>query len=112
MKIVNENDLEFRGGAKSGAKYMVRGPLIDWGIILYNPNQKLGEHYHEKTEETFYILEGTPTFVIDGENIKMKPGDAFRLDMKVKHDIINESNEDCKILFIKTPYFPDDKISV
>ena len=111
MKIINENDLEYKGG-DSGPKYMIRGPLIDWGIILYKPGEKLGEHYHNKTEETFYILEGTPTFMIDGKKMMMKSGDAFRLDMKVKHDIINESDKDCKILFIKTPYLPDDKVSV
>ena len=111
MKIINENDLEYRGG-DSGPKYMIRGPLIDWGLILYKPGQKLGEHYHEKTEETFYILEGTPSFIIDGKKIMMKPGDAFRLEKNVKHDIINESDKNCKIMFMKTPYFPEDKVSV
>ncbi|NHI93880.1 MAG: cupin domain-containing protein [Candidatus Lokiarchaeota archaeon] len=111
MKVINENDIEYRDG-DSGAKYLIRGPLLDWGLILYKPGQSLGEHYHEKTEETFYILEGTPTFVINGKKMKMKSGDAFRLDMKVKHNILNESKENCKILFIKTPYYPEDKVSV
>ncbi|MHA1785845.1 MAG: cupin domain-containing protein [Candidatus Helarchaeota archaeon] len=109
MEKINEYDLKYRNG-DSGVKYMIRGPLIDWGIILYKPGQKLGEHYHKKTEETFYILEGTPTFIIDGKEILFKKGDAIRVDMKIKHDIHNNSDKNCKILFIKTPYYPDDKI--
>lgn len=110
-KIINENDLEFRDG-DSGVKYMIRGPVLDWGFILYKSGQGLGEHYHDKTEETFYIVSGTPSFIINGEKIVMKAGDSFRLDMKDKHGIVNESDNDCKILFIKTPYYPDDKINV
>ena len=108
-EITNENELTYRDG-DSGVKYMIRGPIIDWGFILYKPGQKLGEHLHEKTEETFYIVEGTPTFIIGGKKIELKKGDAIRVDMKVTHDIHNNSDKNCKILFIKSPYYPKDKV--
>ncbi|MHA1378620.1 MAG: cupin domain-containing protein [Candidatus Helarchaeota archaeon] len=111
MEKKNEKDIPWRN-QDSGPKYIFRGPNIDWGLILYKPGQQLGKHYHEETEETFYILEGTPTFVVDDEEFQMDPGDALRIEKKHSHDIINKSTKDCKILFIKYPYLPKDKVNV
>ena len=57
MEIVREQDQAYRGG-KSGVKYLVRGPNIDWGVILFAPGDELGRHLHREVEETFYFVEG------------------------------------------------------
>ena len=108
---INEKDIPWRDPKKK-VKYIFRGPNIDWGIIIYEPGQKLGKHYHEDTEETFFILEGEPTFIINDEEVQTETGDALRVDKKVSHDIINKSKKSCKILFIKWPYLPDDKVNL
>jgi len=33
MEKVNENEKEYRKGNKSGPKYLMRGPKLEWGII-------------------------------------------------------------------------------
>lgn len=38
MQRANEADLAYRGG-DSGVKYMIRGPLLDWGVILLKPGR-------------------------------------------------------------------------
>ncbi|MFX1452675.1 MAG: cupin domain-containing protein [Promethearchaeota archaeon] len=107
----NEKEIKWRN-EDSGPKYLFRGPNIDWGLILYKPGQQLGKHLHEETEETFYILEGKPTFIIDDNEVQTEPGDAIRVEKKHSHDIINKSDKDCKILFIKWPYLPKDKVDL
>ncbi|MHA1340627.1 MAG: cupin domain-containing protein [Promethearchaeota archaeon] len=110
MKKVNENDFQYRKG-DSGPKYLMRGPNIDWGVILLKPGQKMGAHAHNKVEETFYFLTGEGKFYVNDEPHPVKAGDVFYIEPKEKHDIENTSSEDMKLVFIKYPYLPDDKIS-
>ena len=109
VEIQNESEIPWKNG-DSGPKYLFNGPYIDGGIILYQPGEVLGKHLHNNIEESFLILEGTPTFILGDKKRKMKPGDAFSVPPKMAHDIINESSENCKILFIKSPYTPGDKV--
>lgn len=65
MQRVNEGDCEYRDG-DSGVKYLMRGPKIDWGVILLKPGQEMGEHGHEQVEETFYFLQGQAKMIVNG----------------------------------------------
>ncbi len=111
MERVNENELAFRGGA-SGVKYLFRGPKVDWGVILLLPGERLGAHYHEQVEETFYLLSGQATLVSGGKELALTTGDAVRLEAPEDHDIRNDGAEPAKLVFIKSPYLPKDKIDV
>lgn len=111
MKKVNLSDLKFRDG-DSGAKYLFRGPNIDWGVLRLLPGQTLGHHYHEEVEETFFFPHGAPRMNVNGEEIRIKPGDALQLSPKDTHDIINDTAEAIDIIFIKHIHKPDDKVKV
>ena len=111
MDKVNEGDLAYRNGA-SGAKYLFRGPRIDWGVLKFLPGETLGGHYHEEVEETFYFLRGAPKMIVNGEELRIRPGDAVRLDPEDTHDIINDTDEDVDAVFIKHLHKPDDKVNV
>ena len=110
MQRVSEQALAYRGG-DSGVKYLVRGPKIDWGLILLLPGETLGGHYHQEVEETFYVIEGQGTFVVNGVEYASEAGDAFRMEAEDRHDIRNERAEPLKLVFIKCPYLPDDKVN-
>ncbi len=112
MEHVNEKDLDFRGG-DSGVKYLFRGPIIDWGVIVFAPGERLGHHYHERVEETFYFIEGAGgKMIVDGVEHPIRIGDAFRLSATEKHDIVNDTAEPLKAIFIKSTYDPRDKVNV
>ncbi len=111
MDRVNESQMPFRGGA-SGVKYLFRGPQIDWGVIVLLPGERLGAHYHEQVEETFYLLSGQATLVADGREVPLQPGDAVRLPAPERHDLRNDGREAARLVFIKSPYLPKDKIDV
>ena len=50
--------------------------------------------------------------VVDGTSIRVKPGDAFKLSPGEAHNIINDADEDTRIIFIKAPHVPGDKVDV
>jgi len=110
MYRVNEKECKFREG-DWGAKYILRGPRIDWGIILLKPGQAIGMHGHQEVEETFYFINGSPIILVNDVEYRVKEGDAFLLDPLEKHDIMNDTKEDVKLIFIKTPYLPEDKVT-
>jgi len=109
MQKVNEKERSYRGG-DWGIKYLFRGPRIDWGVLLLKPGQKMGAHGHRKVEETFYFIQGSPKMVVNDVEYQAMEGDAFRVEPMEKHDIVNDTDEVVKALFIKTPYLPEDKI--
>ncbi|MCK5328424.1 MAG: cupin domain-containing protein [Candidatus Latescibacteria bacterium] len=110
MKRTNEKNECYRGG-DSGVKYLMRGPSIDWGVILLKPGQRMGPHGHLEVEETFYVLCGAPKMVVDDVSYRAGAGDVFQVAPSEKHDLVNDTNETAKVVFIKTPFLPDDKVS-
>ena len=108
MEKISESDKEYRGG-DSGVKYLIRGPHIDWGVILLSPGEQMGGHYHHEVEETFYFVEGSAKIYVNGVEYQANQGDAFRLVAPEKHDIINDSAAPVKMVFMKYPFMPKDK---
>mgnify|MGYP005845015523 CR=1 FL=1 len=111
MQRVREQDLPYRGG-DSGVKYLVRGPKIDWGVLLLLPGQTLGGHYHEEVEETFYVMQGQGEFTVNGIKYAATEGDVFRMEPTDRHDILNNTDQPMKLVFIKCPYLPKDKVDI
>jgi quercetin dioxygenase-like cupin family protein len=111
MERANEQEKEFRHG-DHGPKYLFRGPRIEWGIIVFKPGQELGPHKHAEVEETFYFLEGAPQMIVNEVTHRVQPGDAFRIEPGEAHNIINDTDSDTRLVFIKCPYIPDDKINL
>lgn len=110
MKRVNEKDFPFRGG-ESGVKYLMRGPSIDWGVILLKPGEKMAEkaHGHNLLDETFYFVEGDGVMIVDDKDFNALEGSVFLVEPKEMHNIRNDSQKPIKIVFIKGDYKPDDK---
>ena len=111
MERVNESERTYRGG-ESGVKYLLRGPKIDWGVILLLPGERLGAHYHNEVEETFFFIQGGGKVYVNEVEYEAKVGDAFRMEPPEHHDILNDTDEPTKIVFIKCPYLPEDKVSL
>lgn len=90
----------------------MRGPSIDWGVILLKPGELMGEkaHGHNFLDETFYFMEGDGIMIIDDKEFKAPEGSVFLCEPKEMHNIRNDSITSIKIVFIKGKYLPDDKI--
>jgi len=89
----------------------MRGPSIDWGLILLKPGESMASkaHGHKEVDETFYFVEGDGVMIIDGEDIVAPQGSVFLIEQNELHNIHNNSKKDLKIVFIKGEYKPEDK---
>jgi mannose-6-phosphate isomerase-like protein (cupin superfamily) len=107
MKIVNETEQTNSGGVV----YMLRGPQIDWGTITLQPGDEKGAHLHNEVDETFYITEGTTTFILGDGEVDVPAGTAIRLEAKESHGLKNKGQSVTKMVFIKESYKPEDKVN-
>ncbi|KAB2334736.1 cupin domain-containing protein [Cytobacillus depressus] len=112
MKKVNEDEFEYRFG-DNGPKYLTKGPNVDIGVVVLKPGQDFPNHYHTTCEEAFYILEGSIDFYINNVRHLAKPGDMIQCSPGDSHYLINNSSENFKAVFIKSPHIPEnDSITI
>ncbi|MAZ02130.1 MAG: cupin [Sneathiella sp.] len=50
-----------------------------------------GPHSHENEDDIFFVLEGTVTFILDGEEIEAPKGSFLRVPVGVTHDFANRT---------------------
>ncbi len=63
-------------------------------------------HYHKRTTEFYYILEGSGTMTIDGESFDLTPGTMVKIDPLAVHS----SEGDHLVMVIGIPDIADDDI--
>ncbi|MFA5062291.1 MAG: N-acetylneuraminate synthase family protein [Patescibacteria group bacterium] len=75
-------------------------------LIVLLPGQQHPCHYHKIKEETFHVLYGDATFVVDGKPIESKAGDIVTLERGTKHSF--GSKNGCVFEEISTTHIPGD----
>ena len=70
-------------------------------IACYEPGQSTVMHMHPKEEEAIFVLEGTATMSIDGQEVVVPAGSVVKFPNKVMHDVRNLGAERCVIMFFK-----------
>jgi len=71
------------------------------------PGQPTERHYHVRTEEIYFLLEGEGEMEIDGEHRRVGPGDAVLIPAGARHQI----RADAPLRFLcccAPPYSHDD----
>lgn len=64
-------------------------------------------HYHKKTEEIYYITQGTAEMNIDGEIRSVTVGDAIAIPPGATHQITNVGSVELRLLCCCAPAYED-----
>lgn len=101
-----------RGAAAAGGAWHILGqtytPLqssegsMAWHAV-FPPGTFVPPHVHPTQDEFVYVLGGTYTFWLDGEESEASAGDLVRLAKGVPHGIFNRGTEDATSLFWVAP---------
>ena len=70
-------------------------------IACYEPGQSTVMHSHPREEEAIFVLEGTATMSVAGEEYAVPAGAIIKFPANVPHDVRNLGPERCVIMFIK-----------
>lgn len=83
-------------GEESGGAYFSM-------LAIVPPNGGPPPHIHLNEDETFYVLEGTPTFRLGDAVIVAGPGDFVNVPKGVLHNFRNNSDEPLRMILTFTP---------
>lgn len=83
--------------------------------IMLPPGKSSLKHYHPQAEESFYILAGRGSVILDDERRQVTAGDAIYIPHNVVHQIINDSNSGENLIFLAVcapAWTPDNSVFV
>lgn len=78
------------------------------GTTQFTPGESFRRHRHERTTEILVCTAGTVTVDVDGDLRPLSPGEHVVIPRGVPHAVVNDSAAAAEVLYIKTPYHPDD----
>src|ERR1700752_2380629 len=69
-------------------------------------------HYHSKTQQVFYILNGVGSFEINGELIQVRANESLHIPARTLHRVFNQQQTDLKFIVISQPKSHGDKVEI
>jgi uncharacterized cupin superfamily protein/ribosomal protein S18 acetylase RimI-like enzyme len=76
------------------------------------PNTSEIKHYHQKSEQFFYCLEGELYFELDDKNYILYKGDGIEVKAGITHKISNQSKANARFLVVSSPSSHGDRINL
>lgn len=91
----------------SGEK-LHKNPLFDSERLFYDayclmPGQEQKVHTHEGSDKIYYVLEGTASFTVAGEERDLGPGNAVIARAGESHGVRNDTSENAVLLVTMAP---------
>src|SRR5919108_5622621 len=79
-------------------------PRFNLGIITMAPNREGPElHSHADEDDSFYVLEGELTFMVDGDEVAAGPGTFVLVPPDVQHTFANRSDAVARCINVHAP---------
>jgi len=108
MYLVNENDKQYRHG-DHGPKYLMQGPLSNFGIVRLLPGETVPGHVHRVMEENFFVIEGKVTIKVGGAETEISEGSMLHIDPGEVHVVMNKQDVPAKMVITAAPFKENDK---
>lgn len=78
---------------------------IAFGWVINDPARRKQPHFHKKTMERIFVVEGRGSVQLNGTIFPIEPGDWIRINPATEHALINESPEDLVVVCVCSPMF-------
>lgn len=106
VNIFDIEGVEFPAGRRTrvilGQNGAIQGEKFCQGYVVIYPGGGIPEHDHE-TVESYTILKGHGTMMVDGETQDVKEGDCIFIPSWKKHSMSNTGKEDMHLMFVYAP---------
>jgi len=117
MRVVRKEDISNPLMNPSGEEiYEMIGRLPEIGGTIHHsfvhvvipPGKSSNAHYHKVSEETYYILKGIGSMVVDAKEFRLQPGQAFLIKPFETHQIFNDGQDNLEFLTVSAPAWTAD----
>ena len=113
MKIVNQNNAEHYQWARiCDGWHLLKTPSLS--VIQEKIPASCCEerHFHNQSQQFFYVLAGTATIEIDGNEFRINSGSGIHVPAQMPHQVFNNSEIDLELLVISEPLSHGDRVNV
>lgn len=76
------------------------------GAGTLEPGEYIAEHYHPYSEEFLYLVRGTITVRVGGQDIRLTKDEAVMIPINARHRIENDGDESAFVVFQLCPLAP------
>jgi quercetin dioxygenase-like cupin family protein len=87
---------------------LTRFPALSMGYQTIAPGGRVREHSHGEQIELQICFRGRGHVMVDGARHPLVPGTACFLGRDVKHEIVNDTDEELVMLWVITPHGLED----
>ena len=81
-------------------------------LIIIDSNASSQQHYHIKTEEIYYILDGEALIEIGGQATRVGKGHSIFIPVGKIHKITNIGKEPLRFISVDSPIFDQDDVFI
>lgn len=113
MKSINkENSEHYKWGNDCDGWHLVKTDRLSVILERIPPQAYEILHFHNNTQQFFYILEGTAIFEIEGEKYEVNKKNGFHIKPKLNHRILNNTDRDLHFIVISEPKSHGDRVNI
>lgn len=76
-------------------------PGVKFQIVIFAPGVSIGEHWHKKTSELFFVKSGKGRAIMNGKEIFLESSDSLLCEPGDHHAFVNDGEEDLVLLDFK-----------
>lgn len=73
--------------------------LTQFAHGTFAPGEVCELHAHPTMDELFYFINGTGVYIVNDEEITLKPGTFLRIPAKSKHELINNGKNNLEFVY-------------
>ncbi|PST83131.1 cupin domain-containing protein [Pedobacter yulinensis] len=112
MKKSIHNTEHYKWGADCDGWHLLKSPTLSVIQERIPPGAGEALHYHERSQQLFYILSGTATFLVGTTTEILAAGESIHIPGGEAHLIRNDSAQLLNFLVISEPMAHGDRINL
>lgn len=110
MKISKQNAEHYLWGEQCDGWFLVKNGQLSVIHERMPAGTSEARHYHQTARQFFFMLSGTASFELNGEEIVLHSQEGIEVPPNLPHHIRNHSNEAIEFLVISQPSTQGDRI--
>ncbi len=112
MKISTDNAEHYTWGNKCDGWHLLKTDSLSVIQERMPPHTAELRHYHAKSQQVFYILNGTATFEVADEIVLVHAQESLHIKPNTIHKIANNGEIDLSFIVISEPKAHGDRINL
>jgi mannose-6-phosphate isomerase-like protein (cupin superfamily) len=103
MKVNRDFAERYEWGGGCEGWRLVKGTDLNVTQERMPPGTREARHFHKKSRQFFFILQGTARIEMNGNEYQLLPQDGLEIPPEASHQIFNESEENLEFLVVSCP---------